>query len=103
MVELLQKTGLLVLILQPEEEKVRLFLRKGRILSAKYDNHESPRNTALIYKLLARGTGGKFDFRPQSISAPDGINTLTSKLLIDGARLLDDESRQFSRTQPRNV
>ena len=92
LMELERKIGVLVLILEPEQEKVRIFIRDGRVLQARYDKRPVPRNAELLYHLFSR-TEGKFDFRPRAVMEDDEIRTPTARLLLEGARLLDETRR----------
>jgi len=92
LLEMERKTGMLVLILEPEGEKARLFLRQGHLVQAKLDSRETPRNADLVYDILAR-TRGRFDFRAQMVDAEDEIRTPLPSLLLEGARRLDETRR----------
>jgi DNA-binding response OmpR family regulator len=92
LLEMERKTGMLVLILEPENEKVRLFLHEGRLIRAQYDRKAEPRNAALVYELLARPRG-KFEFRNVLVDPRDEIRTSTALLLLEGARRIDEERR----------
>lgn len=92
LLEMERKTGLVVLILDPEREKVRLTVKEGRLLRARYDAREAPRNAELVYELLSR-TSGRFDFRASDVEGPDEIHTPLATLLLEGARRLDEMKR----------
>lgn len=89
LLEMDRKTGMLVVILEPEKEKARLFLRDGHILRARLDHRTTPANADLVYELLGRTTG-KFDFRPGVVDPGDEIRTPTTTILMEGARRLDE-------------
>jgi DNA-binding response OmpR family regulator len=91
--EMERKTGILVLILEPEQEKIRLYLSEGRVLRARVDKKEEPRNAELVYRLLAR-TRGKFDFRPAGVLQEDEIQSSTTRLILEGARRIDESQRR---------
>ena len=93
LMELERKTGMLVLILQDQKKKARIYLRDGKVLWAQYDKQEEPRDAELIYQLLAQ-TAGKFDFRPRAVTDTDRINLPTARILLEGARLMDEERRR---------
>lgn len=90
--EMERKTGMLVLIVEPEKDKVRIFFNEGRAIRALVDGREHPRHAELIYWLLGK-TQGKFDFRPAVINPKDEIKMPTAMLLLEGARLLDESRR----------
>ncbi len=93
LLEMDRKTGMLVVIVEPENEKARLYLRDGRVLRARFDQRDSPRNAELVYELLNR-TRGKFDFRPGIIDPGDEIRTSTTMILMEGARRIDETHRR---------
>jgi CheY-like chemotaxis protein len=92
LIDMERKTGMLVLILEPEREKARLFFEDGRVISAKLDSHDQPRNAELIYDIMGR-TQGKFEFRSVLVDNRDEIKTPTAILLIEGARIMDESRR----------
>lgn len=91
--EMEQKSGMVVLITEPEKEKSRLYMRQGRLVRAEMDGKPQPRNSALVYYLLGK-TQGRFDFRPLAVTHKDEVNTPTTMLLLEGARLLDEARRK---------
>ena len=88
-----KKTGTLVVTLQPEGLKARLFIKRGCLLQARADGKETPKNEELVYTLLGRSLG-KFNFRPGPISEEDEIKTPIAHLLLEGARRFDETSRK---------
>lgn len=92
LMEIERKTGQLVIILEDLNDKARLFFYEGRVIRAKLDRADAPRNAALIYQLFGRNKG-KFDFRPSGVDAKDEISLPTAMLLLEGARLLDEDRR----------
>jgi CheY-like chemotaxis protein len=94
LIDMERKTGMLVLILEPEREKVRLYFDNGRVVRAKIDNKASPINAELVYDIMGR-TQGKFEFRIVPVDNRDEINLPTALLLLEGARIMDETRRQF--------
>jgi DNA-binding response OmpR family regulator len=92
LMEIEHKTGQLVIILEDQSDKARLFFYEGRVVRAKLDKREDPRNAELLYQLFGR-TKGKFDFRPSGVDARDEIAQPTAMLLLEGARRLDESNR----------
>jgi CheY-like chemotaxis protein len=92
LVDMERKTGMLVLILEPGKEKARLYFSEGRVLRAAYDKKDHPRNAELVYELLAH-TEGKFEFRNTMVDPRDEIHSPTARLLLEGARLIDEGRR----------
>jgi hypothetical protein len=93
LVEMEQKTGMLVLVLDPGKEKARLYFSEGRAVRALYDKKDRPKNAELIYELLGR-TEGKFEFRNMVVDGTDEIRNPTALLLLEGARLIDEARRK---------
>jgi len=87
MMEMERKSG--ILVLKHMEDAARLFLKSGRILAARFDNKAEPRGADAIYELL-RWTAGKFDFSSLEVDMEDEINSSTTHLMLEGARLLDE-------------
>jgi CheY-like chemotaxis protein len=94
LIDMERKTGMLVLILEPEREKVRLYFDEGRVVRAKIDNRATPINAELVYDIMGR-TQGKFEFRTVPVDNRDEINLRTALLLLEGARIMDEARRQF--------
>jgi CheY-like chemotaxis protein len=92
LVDMERKTGMLVLILEPGKEKARIYFSEGRVLRAAYDKKDRPRNAELIYELLAH-TEGKFEFRNTMVDPKDEVHSPTARLLLEGARLIDESRR----------
>lgn len=89
LLEMERKTGTVVLILEPESEKARLFVRKGQLLRAVLDGRPAPSDAELVYDILGR-TSGRFDFRAGEVDGEDRIKTPLPTLLLEGARRLDE-------------
>jgi DNA-binding response OmpR family regulator len=88
-----QKTGMLVILLEEEKDKARIYFRDGKVMRAHLDKKAMPRNEELIYALLSR-TRGRFDFRPSAVAGDDEIRSHTARLLLEGARRLDETQRR---------
>jgi DNA-binding response OmpR family regulator len=93
LMEFERKSGQLVIILEDVGDKARLYFYEGRVVRAKLDGRDTPRNAELIYQLFGR-TKGKFDFRPSGVDGKDDIKLPTAMLLLEGARLLDEANRR---------
>jgi CheY-like chemotaxis protein len=92
LVDMERKTGMLVLVLDPAKEKARLYFYEGRVVRAAYDKKDRPKNAELIYELLNRAEG-KFEFRNMIVDSRDEIHNPTARLLLEGARLIDEGRR----------
>lgn len=94
LIDMERKTGMLVLILEPEREKVRVYFDGGRVVRAAIDGREQPKNAELIYDILGR-TQGKFEFRAVPVDTRDEVNLPTARLLLEGARIMDETRRRI--------
>jgi hypothetical protein len=76
-----------MLVLTPESGrgKAHLHLSQGRVLRARWDNREEPRNAELVYGLIA-GLRGTFDFHPSNVTLDDEIQCSATRLLFEGLR-----------------
>lgn len=92
LMEIEHKTGTLVILLEDQKDKARIFFYEGRPVRAALDRRPSPRHAELIFALLNR-TRGKFDFRPAVVDPKDEIRTPTMTLLLEGARRIDENQR----------
>lgn len=92
LMEIEHKTGTLVVLLEDEKDKARIFFYEGRPVRATLDRRPSLRHSELIFALLNR-TQGKFDFRPGVIDPKDEIRTPTMTLLLEAARRIDENQR----------
>jgi CheY-like chemotaxis protein len=90
LVDMERKTGMLVLVLDPAKEKARVHFVDGRVVRAAFDKKDRPKNAELIYELLGRTEGGKFEFRNMLIDSKDEVHSPTAHLLLEGARLIDE-------------
>ena len=90
LVDMERKTGMLVLVLEPGKEKARLYFHEGRVVRAGYDKRDKPKNADLIYELLMKADG-KFEFRNMIVENRDEIQSPTTHLLLEGARLMDEK------------
>jgi CheY-like chemotaxis protein len=92
LIDMERKTGALVIVLEPSKEKLRIFFNQGRVVRASYDKKDRPRNAELIYDLLGKPMG-RFEFRNVDVDAKDEIQTPIARLLLEGARLIDESRR----------
>lgn len=91
--EMERKSGVLSLALTAENEKARIHLEEGRVVRARLEGKESPRNAELLYFLLSR-TQGKFEFRPGAVPPGDEVGSATPQILLEGARRIDETQRR---------
>lgn len=92
LIDMERKTGVLVVVLEPGKEKVRLFFHDGRVIRAAFDKKDKPKNAELIYTILGRNQG-RFEFRNLVVEGRDEIQSPIARLLLEGARLIDEGRR----------
>ena len=90
LLEMERKSG--VLVLEHDGVIGRVFVRNGRVVSARLDGADAPANEECIYFLLqwARGT---FKFSALEVDMDDQVRQTTTHLLMEGARRIDEETR----------
>lgn len=86
--ELERKSG--VLVLSRPTATGRIYLREGRVIRAEMDGSDA-RGALVVYQLLT-WTEGRFEFSVGDTAGADEIGSSTSFLLMEGARLQDEES-----------
>lgn len=92
LIDMERKTGVLVVVLEPGKDKVRLFFHDGRVIRAAFDKKDKPKNAELIYAILGRNQG-RFEFRNLAVDGKDEIQSPIARLLLEGARLIDESRR----------
>jgi len=90
MIEIERKSG--ILLLRNGEQTSRVFLKKGRILAARFEGRADPRGAEAIYELL-KWVKGRFDFSSLEVDMEDEVNATTTHILLEGARRLDEDRR----------
>jgi DNA-binding response OmpR family regulator len=73
----------------PAPSAAEITLRRGRVVRARLEGCEEPRNAECVYALL-EWVSGSFEFAAGEVEAPDEVGQTTSFLLIEGARRLDE-------------
>lgn len=94
MINLEQKTGILILDNVKKTEKVKAFIVNGEIFKAESEGVDFI-NQEAIYNALT-WKGGKFAFYYQNIDIEDEINAPITSILLEGARLIDEALRDNS-------
>ena len=93
MINLERQTGLLILKSDNETEKAEIFIVKGEVFRARYEN--SPlENEEVIYDALT-WKKGLFSFYYQDIDVEDEIDLPITSILLEGARLMDEALRNI--------
>ncbi|MBI4510823.1 MAG: response regulator [Deltaproteobacteria bacterium] len=96
LLEMERKSGVLVLSRPSSSEIGRLFIRDGRVASARYDGKASPTNEQVVYELLG-WSEGRFEFSSLEVEMEDEIRLSTTHLLMEGARRIDESQRVRTR------
>ncbi len=94
MVEMERKSG--VLRLERQGVTGRIFAREGRVIAARLDGDRAPeasrKGAACVYHLLT-WSDGRFDFSGVEVEMEDEVQSSTTHLLMEGARLIDEQNR----------
>lgn len=93
LLEMERKTGLLVLHHRDPDERCRLFLSQGRIVDAVMDEGPQALHVDAVYHAL-RWSSGQLEFRALPVEMRDQIGTSTTAVLMEGARRMDESSRE---------
>ena len=91
LIEMERKTGLLTLRAPEDGPTAQVLLREGRIVHARLDQAEEPVDAECVYYLLTWGAGD-FEFIACLIEGHDRIGSSTTHLLMEGARLMDEDT-----------
>lgn len=90
-----RKTGML--IVRDRDERGRVFVRDGRVISARLDRGPALSNAEAVYWML-RWSNGKFEFRSLTIEMDDEVKCPTAFLVLEGARRLDEARHNAAAT-----
>jgi len=92
MMEMERKDG--VLTLKELESGVigRIFLRRGQVVSARTDTAPPSEGRASVYTMLT-WKAGAFSFNAMEVDMEDTVQSSTTHLLMEGARLMDEANR----------
>ncbi len=94
LIEMERKTGLLTLR-APNGSSAQVLVREGKCVHARLDDAETPVDAECVYYLLTWGSG-EFEFISCLVEGVDRINVSTTHLLMEGARLMDEQSSEAS-------
>jgi DNA-binding response OmpR family regulator len=106
LLEMERKTGELVIVHDSGERKRRpktdpggnpsptgrIYLRGGRVVTARIDGAPDPVNEECVYLLLEWSTGS-FEFNACEVTEKPQIQVTTTHLLMEGARRIDESTR----------
>jgi CheY-like chemotaxis protein len=74
----------------------RVFAREGRIIAARIEGEAAPKDAKkgaqAVYHLLT-WSSGRFDFSVVDVDMEDEVQSTTTNLLMEGARLIDEANR----------
>lgn len=90
MLELEQKTGVVMIV---GEDVCRLYVQDGRPLSIEMDNAPDTMSQMDLVVELFGWSRGQFEFAPQDIRGTDELRTSMQGLMMEAARLTDEENR----------
>ena len=90
LVEMERKTGLLKVRATAEGPSAQVLVRDGRIVHARLEDQDEPVDAECVYYLLT-WTAGEFEFISCLVEGADRVNVSTTHLLMEGARLIDEE------------
>jgi CheY-like chemotaxis protein len=91
LVELERKSGHLT-VRAHDGRSARISLRDGRVVEAILDGPRPADGAACVFQTLT-WSRGDFEFVSCAVDAADRLQTSTTHLLLEGARLLDEEHR----------
>jgi len=90
MMEMERKAGVLTL---KGTTHGRIFLRGGQVICAKLDDRPELSGRECVYEML-RWDQGTFSFNAMEVDMEDTVNSTTTHLLMEGARLIDESNRE---------
>jgi CheY-like chemotaxis protein len=92
MMEMERKDGVLKLNDSDSSETGRIFLRTGQVVHARIDQRKDLPGKDSVYRML-RWNKGTFSFSAMEVDMEDTVHSSTTHLLMEGARLMDEENR----------
>ncbi len=90
LIEMERKTGLLKLR-APDGPSAQILVREGKVVHARLDDVEEPVDAECVYYLLT-WAAGEFEFIACLVEGVDRVSVSTTHLLMEGARLIDEET-----------
>jgi hypothetical protein len=93
MMEMERKGGVITLKEQESGDVGRIFLRGGHVVSSRIDNHAELDGRQSVYTML-QWRAGAFSFNAMEVDMADTVNSSTTHLLMEGARLIDESNRE---------
>jgi CheY-like chemotaxis protein len=94
MIEMERKSG--ILRLERAGATGRIFAREGKVIAARLEGAAAPANARrgaeAVYHMLT-WADGRFDFSAVEVEMDDEVQSTTTHLLMEGARLIDEGKR----------
>lgn len=90
LIEMERKTGLLQLRAPDGGTSALILVREGKVVHARLEDREEPVDAECVYYLLTWAVG-EFEFVACLVEGVDRVNVSTTHLLMEGARLIDEE------------
>jgi len=95
LIEMERKTGLLQLRAPNDGPSAQVLVREGKVVHARLDDADEPVDAECVYYLLTWGAG-EFEFVACVVEGVDRVNSSTTGLLMEGARLMDEANEAAS-------
>jgi CheY-like chemotaxis protein len=92
MMEMERKDGVLTLKDAKSGDIGRIFLRRGQVVCARLDEAPERDDKECVYEMLV-WRGGTFSFNAMDVEMEDTVQSSTTHLLMEGARLIDEANR----------
>jgi CheY-like chemotaxis protein len=92
MMEMERKDGVLTLKELDSGAIGRIFIRRGQVVSARIDARPELDGRASVYEMLT-WKAGAFSFNAMEVDMEDTVQSSTTHLLMEGARLMDEANR----------
>lgn len=93
MMEMERKDGVLQIQHGDDKRVGRIFLRRGQVIQSRIDNDVVHRDgRQCVYEMLT-WQKGRFHFTAMDVDMEDQVQTSTTSLLMEGARLIDEANR----------
>lgn len=93
MMEMERKDGVITLKELDSGDVGRIFLRAGQVVSARIDPRTSLDGRQAVYTMLT-WRAGAFSFNAMEVDMEDTVQSSTTHLLMEGARLIDEAKRE---------
>ena len=93
MMEMERKDGVLTLKPTDGDDIGRIFIRGGQVICAKLDGQPETPGRDCVYQML-RWKQGTFSFNAMEVDMEDTVQSSTTHLLMEGARLIDEANRE---------